>query len=267
MPVCPGFPDARRRISIAFFVVALASFAGCHDTPTDPADQLSVRLESAHYVYRYSATDAVDTTTQERYHAWVIDQLDLAPTVKLEFRKYRDRAHLRALTGRNTNGFAEPGTTRFHSIWPFENHENVHSLVTLYLGHPPALFNEGIAVAHGAVPVGEGGFVPKWNGTALDVAARQRHQAGLIPSLDAVLESPRFFDHPEDVMYPVAGAFVQRLIVLHGLAPLKAYFAASRFDASVSETRAAFLAAYGITVDAAWAEWRASLAVTPGVID
>ena len=236
------------------------AIAGCHDTPTDPADQLSIRLESAHYIYRYSAADAVDTTTQERYHAWAVEQLGLAPSGKLEFMKYRSRAHLRAVTGKNTNGFAEPGTPRFHSIWPWENHENTHALVTQYLGHPPALFNEGIAVAYQGVPAGETGFVPKWNGSLLDVAARARDAAGLIPPLDAVLTSPRFFDHPEDVMYPVAGAFVQRLIARHGLAPLKTYLARSRFDDTANETRAAFLAAYGISVDAAWAEWRASLA-------
>jgi hypothetical protein len=44
-------------------VVALVILAGCHDTPTDPADRLSVRREIAHYVYLHAVGDAVDTTT------------------------------------------------------------------------------------------------------------------------------------------------------------------------------------------------------------
>ena len=44
---------------------------------------------------------------------------------------------MQALTGRSTNGFAEPGTTRFHTIWPTDNHEVVHTIVILHLGFPP----------------------------------------------------------------------------------------------------------------------------------
>ena len=245
----------RTLIRIALSAVVLVA---CHDISTDPADALSVRLESAHYIYFHAPGDEVDTTTEEHYHAWLLERLPIAPTEKLEYRKYRSRAHLRAVTGRNTNGFAEPGTTRFHSIWPWENHENVHALVTRYLGHPPALFNEGLAVAHQGVPEA-GDFVPKWNGASLSSAANDRRRAGQLPSLDDVIDSPGFFGHPEDVMYPVAGAFVQRLLLLHGWTPMKTYLANSAFDDRASETRAAFLAAYGITLDAAWAEWSVSL--------
>ena len=75
-----------------------------------------------------------------------------------------------------------------------------------------------------------------------------------------MLESPRFFDHDEDMMYPVAGSFVRYLIDQHGWVPMKAYLRASAFGHSASQTRAAFRSAYGISVDDAWAAWRASLA-------
>ena len=99
---------------------------------------------------------------------------------------YRDRAHLRALTGRYTNGFAEPGTTRFHTIWQIDNHEGVHTLVILQIGHPPALFNEGVAVAHQTEPA-QSILTPRWNGTDLHVLARQdrrrrTHSPAVVPA-------------------------------------------------------------------------------------
>jgi hypothetical protein len=236
--------------------------AGCRDDALDPADALSARHESAHYIYLHAPDDAVNSAMQEQYHEWLLAQFGIDDDEKLEYRKYRDRAHIRSVTGRNTNGFAEPGTIRFHTIWPFDNHESVHSLVTLYLGHPPALFNEGIAVAHQALFIGNQ-FVLRWNGRHPDEIAAEQLRAGQLPALDQVLESPRFFDFNESVMYPVAGSFVRYLIAQHGLAPLKAYFDNSAFTHSAAQTRAAFLAAYGITVDQAWAGWRASLAPAP----
>lgn len=236
---------------------------GCGDGPIDPANRLSVREESAHYVYLHATNDAVDIVAQERYHEWLVGQLGIPGDEKLEYRKYRDRAHIRSLTGRTTNGFAEPGTVRFHTIWPLDNHECVHTLVILHFGHPPALFNEGIAVAHQALFIGNA-FVLRWNGQHPDAIAAERLAAGQIPSLDQLLESPRFFDFDENLMYPVSGSFVRYLIAHHGLTPLRAYFAAANFNHSAAQTRAAFRAAYGISVDEAWAAWRASLAPAAG---
>jgi hypothetical protein len=205
----------------------------------------------------------VNSVMQEQYHDWLLAQLDIDSSEKLEYRKYRDRAHIRAVTGRNTNGFAEPGTIRFHTIWPFDNHESVHSLVTMHLGHPPALFNEGVAVAHQALFIGNQ-FVLRWNGRHPDAIAAEELGAGRLPALSEVLESPRFFDFDESVIYPIAGSFVNYLIVQHGLSPLTAYFGNSAFNHSAAQTRAAFLAAYGISIDEAWAAWRASLAAPSG---
>ena len=246
----------QRHISTILGAVLLIT--GCHESPPlSPADVLSVRRESAHYIYLSSEGDAVDATWQETYHAWLLDQLDVNPG-KVEYRKYRDRAHLRTVTGRNTNGFAEPGTARFHTIWPRDNHEVVHTVVMLTLGHPPALFNEGIAVALSTDPAA-GVLEPRWNGRDLDDIAAERLRAGEIPALDRVLESRRFFDVGEETMYPLAGSFVHYLIQNHGWPGIKAYMGASDFDDSAARTRAAFLAVYGFSVDEAWSAWRASI--------
>jgi hypothetical protein len=131
---------------------------------------------------------------------------------------------MEALTGPVTSGFAEPGTRRFHSIWPVDNHEGVHTLVILQLGHPPALFNEGVAVAHQTNPA-QNVLTPRWNGTDLHVLARQYDAAGRLPSLGSLLPTSEFFDFDTNVTYPCAGSFVRYLIDTRGLAAFRVFLA------------------------------------------
>ena len=239
-------------------LAAFAALSSCDSSGPAANDQLSVRIESLTHSYLLSAGDAVDTASHEAHYRWLETALAIDPGVKLQFHKYRDRAHLQRLTGRVTNGFAEPGTPRFHTIWPWDNHEGVHAVVILTLGHPPALFNEGIAVAHQTNPR-LGDFVPRWNGESVDTIAARFESVGQLPSLASLLESPSFFAHPEAIVYPIAGSWVRHLLDERGLAPLKTFFASTTFNATAAQTRAAFLAAYGVTLDSEWDRWRASL--------
>lgn len=253
MPMSPQPKRAR------LFVCALL-LAGC-DGPAAPraGDALTVRTESAHLVYYSAPGDAADPAWQEGYYDWVTAALQLNPGQKLEYHKYRNRAHLERMTGRGTNGFAEPGTRRFHTIWPRDNHEMVHVLVILELGHPPALFNEGVAVAHQMIP-DEGVLYAQWNRRNVHAISAEYVAAGRVPPLAQLLESPDFFRFDEALTYPVAGSFVRFLIDRYGLERFRSYLRGRSFDDGAEQTRAAFQAAYGRTLDTAWAEWRAFVA-------
>jgi hypothetical protein len=215
-------------------------------------------LASTHYVYYMARGDVVDTTWQERYYAWLTASLGVTPAAKLEYHKYRDRTHLRALTGRNTNGFADPGTVRFHTIWPMDNHEGVHTLVILYMGHPPALFNEGIAVAHQTDP-SRNDYTPRWNGEPLHTIARRLDASGRLPASGSLLTSTGFAAQDPEITYPVSGSFVRYLLDQYGLARMRTFLAGSSFSDSDLRTVTRFIGAYGKTVDEAWTEWRAWL--------
>ena len=255
----------RLRSSTALCVRALlgaalvASVPACREiTASRRSSDLTVQQTSPAYLFYMAPGDSVDTAWQESYHRWMVAALRIDPGVRLEYHKYRDRKHLREITDRETNGFAEPGTPRLHTIWPRDNHEVVHAAVILTLGHPPALFNEGIAVAHQTDPPA-GSLHPRWNGESVHAIAARLDQAGRLPALGSMLESRDFFEYGEDTSYPMSGSWVRFLIDRYGLTPLKAYFRQSRFGAPAPETRAAFQAAYGITLEAAWAEWRSYL--------
>lgn len=237
----------------ACFLVATVA-AGCGEAPVAPERVLTETVETSAFLYRYAPGDSVDIPWQDAYFAWITAELQVPRAPRLEYFKYRDRNHLVSIHGRRTNGFAEPGTPRFHTIWPRDNHEHVHTLVILHLGHPPALLNEGIAVAFQVDPV-VGDLVPRWNGESVHDIARRLSEEGRIPPLAALVESPRFWDHPQQETYPMAGSFVRWLLDTHGLTPLRDYLADATFGDSPPTTRRLVQAAYARSLDSLWADW------------
>lgn len=233
----------------------------CGDEPLPPGPEgaLTIRLESAHGVYYHAPGDHVDVAAQEAYYEWLLPRVGLEPDEPLVFFKYRDRAHMRALTGEDANGWAEIGTYRFHSIWGWDNHECVHALVSATLGLAPALVNEGFAVAHQTLPV-LGITEPDWGGTHIDTLAARFEREGSIPSLETLLRSRDFFQHDTEITYPMAGSFVKSLVERHGYEPLKALFRSSGFEDGPAELRADFREAFGEEIEEAWSLWKSGLA-------
>jgi hypothetical protein len=254
--------DIMRTRGLMSIVVGGILFSSCgKGGPTGPSathPALTQVASSAHFVVRAAPGDSVDTAWQEQYFEWLATALELGPAPPLEYHKYRDRAHLKALTGKETNGFAEPGTPRFHTIWPIDNHECVHTVVILQIGHPPPLFNEGVAVAHQTDP-SRGIHYPRWNGTDVHVLAGNFDAAGRLPPLSSLLSSTGFFDFDTEVTYPSAGSFVRYLIDTHGLATFKTYARSATFNDSAATTQSRFQTAYGRSLASVWEEWRAAL--------
>ncbi|MBI4912414.1 MAG: hypothetical protein HY823_06730 [Acidobacteria bacterium] len=224
---------------------------------------MTQRSETAHLVYHAAPGDGVDEVWEESYIVWLQGALQVTPSGKLQYYKYRDRAHMVALTGKETNGWADTrGNLEFHTIWPKDNHESVHALVLNRLGFPAALFTEGMAVAH-SVDLAQGWTSPRWNGEPVhSIAARVRRQ-GSLPSLDRMLESNGFRQYSDQFSYPLAGSFLRFLIDARGLDPLKSFFAASGYGDGSAAIRQAFQQAYGTSVDSAWADWLAFLDAQP----
>lgn len=239
-------------------LLAGALLAGCGGGPAGPSAAHPALIQvatSPHYIVRAAPGDGIDVDWQEQYYTWLTAVLELGPSPPLEYHKYRNRAHIEALTGQAANGFAEAGTVRFHSIWPIDNHEGVHTLVILQIGHPPALFNEGVAVAHQTNPA-TGRLTPRWNGTDLHVLARQYDAGGRLPALGSLLATRDFFKLDANVTYPCAGSFVRYLIDTYGLPRFKTLLAGARFEDPPTTTEARFQSVYGRSLSVAWTEWR-----------
>lgn len=246
--------------TIPLLLVALA----CGKDPLAPADRLEPRMESAHFIYLSARGDQpVDTAYQERHLAWASQRLGVTPRQKLLYHKYRDRAHLQRVTGVGpTNGFAEGGDTyRFHTIWPADNHEYVHALVTSEVGEAPPLFNEGVAVAHHGASVQaslEGD--PLWSGRSVHEIAAEHARAGTLPDIALWAYWRTFREYGEQLTYPVAGSFVAYLLDAEGVDDFKAFVRAGEGPTQeLSRTRARFLEAYGFSLETARDRWLAFL--------
>src|SRR4051812_48618953 len=123
MPAAFRTPCARP--ALAVMIILAAACGGSAPTPPSSALLLTERIVTPHFVFHYSANDSVNTEWQEAYHAWAVAQLGVTPAV-IDYNKYRDRAQMGEITGRgNTNGYAEPGSSSIHTIWPIDNHEVV----------------------------------------------------------------------------------------------------------------------------------------------
>lgn len=254
------------RILDIVLLLCLGTLACREEMPFQPPDVLPPSFETEHFIYHVAAGDTVDAVWQEAYYSWVIGELGLEPTIKLHYVKYRDLAHMEGLTGRGCCGFVDtsyPGV--LHTIYRRDNHETVHALVIGLVGHPPALFNEGIAVAHhgNTIPRDFRPEAPRISGATVDYWSRRYLVHNRIPSLVYLLPSSGFFARDPEIVYPVAGSFVRFLIDRAGIGALKEFVAASDHADTASATRMKFEAVYGRSLDAWWEDWLGFLAAAP----
>jgi hypothetical protein len=166
-------------------VTALISLiAGCGDSPTSPSSNgppLSESLATAHFDFKWSPADSVDTQWQEAFHEWATRELQVTVTRRISYSKYLSPGHMLALHygPGDVNAWADPDLFTVHTIWAFDNHEVIHLYASTF-GRATALFNEGLAVAYQVDPV-RGDMTPRWNNRHVhDVSAAWRRQGRLV---------------------------------------------------------------------------------------
>lgn len=264
IPAIAGFlasdRGSARGTRVSFLTIAVLA-GGCDAAPSGPSgpgDELSVRRETSRGVYFHAPGDTVYLEAQDTYYLWLFDRMGVEPAAPLVFLKYRSRAHMERLTGKSVNGWAEIGNRRFHTIWPFDNHEAVHAVVSAEWRTAPALMNEGFAVAHQVAPHA-GIAEPVWSGTLIDTIAARALRGGEIPPVEELLESRDFRKYDEAFSYPIAGSFVRSVLRRHGYHAAETFFRSSDHEHSAAQLRLAFRAAFGEEIKDAWTIWLNSL--------
>ena len=249
--------------SARWIAAALVAALGCSGSPTSPSPPsngppLPIIGESANYVFRASAGDAVDAVWQETYHAWAVATLGVSSTRRITYNKYTSRAHMQSVTGvGNTNAYADRAGFALHTLWPIDNHEVVH-LFTSGWGDPVALVNEGMAVAFQIDPSRD--LTPRWSGTPLHELARLFRQQGRLVALTRLVETSGWRAEDPNVAYPESGSFMRWLIDQHGLESVRALYArAAGPNEPAAGVRAAMVAVYGRPLEELEQEWLAFL--------
>ena len=236
---------------------------GCGESPTAPApttSSLPLASETARMRYYYEPVDTIDVPRQEAFNAWAIERLDILLPQKVEYRKYLSRQEMARYTGNgNTNGFAEPSLWRFHTIWPFDNHEVVH-VYTAILGRPSDFFNEGIAVSFQTDPARDD-FTVRFNGQQVHEACRGYLQAGTLPlPLNRYVTTSGFRSIADQVLsYRMAGSFVLHLTERFGLPDVLRFFQTNNRDETLDAIRTRFRNVFGASLEDAESSWLAVL--------
>ena len=249
------------RAILVLSAALLTAAWGCGDDVSpnspSPADALTGSATSANIDFFFSQGDSVETDRQEAFHAWVVNQLQIVPPRRLQYRKYRDRAHMQRVTGQLTNGWADPPAWTAHSIWTWDAHEPVH-VYTAVIGRPSDFFNEGIAVALSVDP-SAGRFVSLWNNTPIDDIARSLHRTGTLPAIPEIVETEAFRRLPDQTSYPAAGSFIGYVLRTSGMDAMRTFFQSSSRADTQAIIASRFRDAFGRSLTDAEAGWRAFL--------
>lgn len=254
--------DSVRRHSrarlVCSLVALLAGSYACGGSPAAPSPAtldraLPLRVESTHYTFHYAEGDSIDSARQETWHEWAIAQLAVSPDRKIDYYKYRDRTHMQQVTGKQTNGWADPAAFAAHTIWPWDDHEPVHVLTAL-IGRPSDFFNEGIAVALSTDP-STGRLMSLWQGRSVHDWARQFRSAGSLPRLADVVATDAFRRVDESTGYPAAGSFVRFLIDTRGMTAMRQFFTGDTRDQPRADIERRFNEAFQMSLAAAEQAW------------
>lgn len=187
----------------------------------------------------------------------MIAQLGIAVERPIVYYKYRDRTHMQQVTGKVTNGWADPPSYAVHSIWPWDNHEVVH-VVTALVGRSSDFVNEGIAVAMQVDPQ-HGIWEPMWNSRSIHSWASDYRRGQQMPALADMIETDAFRKLDDTRSYPMAGSFVRFMIDERGMEAMKAFFRAGSRDAKRADIEREFSAVFGMSMQDAETRWHAFL--------
>lgn len=254
----PSYVAAQAVIAMAVAALTVA----CGRTPTGPSSTATLPLarETPSMRYYHEAGDTIEVERQEAFIAWALARLGVQPPQPVEYRKYLSREAMGRYTGNgNTNGFAEPAQWRFHTIWPFDNHEVVH-VYTAMIGRPSDFFNEGIAVSFQVDPA-RGDFTVRFNGQQVHEACRAYLAAGTLPlPLSRHVTTEGFRAIQDSVLsYRLAGSFVLYLTERFGLPAVLSFFRDATRGDSLVTIQDGMQAAFRLSLDQVEAEWLETL--------
>jgi len=251
---CAGlrFVGSAAILSVAFIPVT------CGSRRPSLEKALTVTETSAHYTYRYSPGDHVNSASVEAFYNWMSAQLHVDYGQKIHFYKFTDIHQKELLTGRGGNADSNPAKGAVYTIWPTDSHETTH-LLTSKIGIPTPFLNEGFAVANQVDPLDQR-YTAQWNGYSPHHWAKQFLLAGSIPALEQLLERRTFDRSDASITYPVAGSFVLYLIETREMPKVLQMFPGARLSDSPAVTMSRFGKVFGQPFGEAENNWRAFLA-------
>ncbi|MDH4135952.1 MAG: hypothetical protein OEW09_04435, partial [Anaerolineae bacterium] len=197
--------------------------------------------ESQHFIYYAQPAQSIPDWAVELNEFTYVEVTKLFPTAreapKIKYYRYHSQTDLQQAFGRSRKGYAyqtDEGST-VHSVYSCYPHEVIHAM-TYAVGRPPALFEEGLAVAYDWRSALEEGNVHA-------LARGKLVQQKLFP-LHSILTTREFQAYDSPTVYIGAGSFVKYLMDTYGPDKMRSLFTLPRYSDS-REVEIAFKAIYG----------------------
>lgn len=240
---------------LSFLAAILFQSCAFHSSQIDYSSidkVLSKEIVTEHIVFHLTNHDSVNSKWEETYIDWLTKKLNIEPTKKIEYYKYQDADQKYMLTNDRGNGVAFGNN--LHTIWPTDNHEIVHVIVGEYIGNPPKLFTEGVAVAHQTDP-SINDYIPKWGGKPIDEIVHNYQVNSRIPHLDSLLIMAQYFKYSENITYPVSGSFVKYILETFGNDKFYDFIRACDWTSSLNKIKTDYLKIYNESIESSWSNW------------
>jgi len=210
--------------------------------------------ESKHFIYYTQPGQSIPDGSVELHEFTYAEVTKLFPEArgtKIKYYRYRSQTDLQQAFGRPRKGYTyqtDEGSA-VHSVYSCHPHEVIHA-VTYSMGRPPALFEEGLAVAY------DWRFALE-KGNVHALARGKLVQQKLFP-LHSFLTTREFQAYDSPTVYIEAGSFVKYLMDTYGPDKMRSLFTLPRYSDS-RQIEIAFKAIYGQSLSEMEGEWRAFL--------
>jgi hypothetical protein len=211
--------------------------------------------ESQHFIYYAQPGQSIPDWAVKLNEFTYAEVTKLLPSAreapKIKYYRYHSQTDLQQVFGHPRKGYAYQTSegSAVHSIYSCHPHEVVHA-VTYQIGRPPALFEEGLAVAYDWRFALEKGQVHA-------LARGKLVQQQLFP-LRSILTTREFQAYDSPTSYIEAGSFVKYLMDIYGPDKMRSLFTLPRYSDS-REIEIAFKAIYGQSLSEMESEWRTFL--------
>ncbi|MFP4443521.1 MAG: hypothetical protein ACLFST_10400 [Spirochaetia bacterium] len=185
--------------------------------------------ETANYLFHYRAGSFAEvnieaiSSKQEYCRQYILQVLNVQPDLRIKYYLFDNAEEVGNAYGDSDScsGFCRVPDSVYAVFSPSLQctgfHEDAHLLSYAALGRPePAFIREGLAMF----------FDRTWHGFANIAWTKLYLDTGVLDGVDQLHRDEAFFDIPDGLSYPAAGAYTEFLISLYGIETYKLFYAA-----------------------------------------
>jgi len=214
-----------------------------------------IEKSSERYIFHFFADSVAEKDIekiiekQELAYKKIVSFLSVDNNRKINYFLYPSNEIKNEMTGNDGNGHADREKFEVHAVYSDEikcigPHEDTH-LLSDVLGLPPQLFREGLAEY----------LSGSWDGKSHEELSKELLANKQLPDMTDLIDDEKWYEIPDQVSYPTAGAFVIYLINKFGKEKFLEIYSKLNRDFGASKNRKLFTEILGEEIQNSQAQW------------